>query len=66
MSSQRTPVQHVYSPASGGYVDALCFPYMRDGELINIKYRGPDKTFWQVKGAEPLFPDWTSPSARRR
>ena len=48
-------VQHVYSPASGGYVDALCFPYMRDGELINIKYRGPDKTFWQVKGAEKIL-----------
>jgi twinkle protein len=23
--------------------------------LINIKYRGPDKTFWQVKGAEKIL-----------
>lgn len=29
-----------------GYVDVLCFLYMCDGELINIKYRGSDKTFW--------------------
>jgi twinkle protein len=48
-------VQSVYSPIASGYVDALCFPYMRDGELINIKYRGPDKTFWQVKGAEKIL-----------
>jgi len=48
-------VQNLYSPASSGYVDALCFPYMRGGELINIKYRGPDKTFWQVKGAEKVL-----------
>ena len=48
-------VQNVYSPPASGYVDALCFPYMRDGELINIKYRGPDKSFWQVKGAEKIL-----------
>ena len=48
-------VQNVYSPAASSYVEALCFPYMRDGELINIKYRGPDKTFWQVKGAEKIL-----------
>eukprot|EP00959_Pyramimonas_sp_CCMP1952_P365532 7655497-Pyramimonas_sp.AAC.1 len=33
----------------------MAFPYMRDGELVNIKYRGPNKTFWQVKGAEKLL-----------
>jgi hypothetical protein len=47
--------QRVFSPAAGEVVDALVFPYMRDGELVNIKYRGPDKTFWQVKGAEKIM-----------
>ena len=36
-------------------MDALVFPYMRDGELVNIKYRGEDKSFWQVKGAEKIL-----------
>ena len=47
--------QHVFSPPAGTHVDALVFPYMRDGELVNIKYRGEDKSFWQVKGAEKIL-----------
>jgi twinkle protein len=47
--------QRVYSPIKSGHVDALVFPYMRDGELVNIKYRGEDKSFWQVKGAEKIM-----------
>ena len=46
--------QRVFSPAAGTHVDALVFPYFRDGELVNIKYRGEDKSFWQVKGAEKI------------
>ena len=47
--------QNVFSPPAGAHVDALVFPYMRDGELVNIKYRGEDKSFWQVKGAEKIL-----------
>ena len=47
--------QNVYSPPASKHVDALVFPYMRDGQLVNIKYRGPDKSFWQVKGAEKIL-----------
>lgn len=35
--------------------EVICFPYFRDGKLINIKYRGPQKTFKLVKNAELIF-----------
>ena len=47
--------QQVFSPAAGAQTNALVFPYMRDGELVNIKYRGSDKSFWQIKGAEKIM-----------
>jgi twinkle protein len=48
-------VQSVFSPIEGKHVDALVFPYVRDGEIVNAKYRGPNKSFWQVKGAEKVL-----------
>ena len=27
----------------------IAFPYRRDGEVVNIKYRTLDKKFWQVR-----------------
>ena len=36
-------------------VDVICFPYFREGKLINIKYRGPEKSFKVVKDAELIF-----------
>ena len=44
-------MERVYSPPAGEHVRAIAFPYYYDGEIVNIKYRGPQKTFWQVKGA---------------
>lgn len=35
--------------------EAICFPYFMDGKLINIKYRGPQKSFKMVSGAELIF-----------
>jgi twinkle protein len=48
-------VQTVFSPIEGKHVDALVFPYIRDGQIVNAKYRGPNKSFWQVKGAEKVL-----------
>uniref|UniRef100_A0A061S6G6 Twinkle protein n=1 Tax=Tetraselmis sp. GSL018 TaxID=582737 RepID=A0A061S6G6_9CHLO len=46
----------VFCPALGKRVPwAIAFPYYRSGEIVNIKYRTPDKRFWQVKGAEKVF-----------
>lgn len=33
----------------------ICFNYLRDGELINIKFRGPGKSFKMSKNAELIF-----------
>lgn len=39
-------------------VSVACFPFYRDGVLINIKYRGPQKSFKLSKGAEKIFYNW--------
>ena len=36
-------------------VEVICFPYFFGGKLINIKYRGPGKSFKMVSGAELIF-----------
>ena len=36
-------------------MDVICFPYYRDGKLVNIKYRDAKKNFKFVKGAELLL-----------
>lgn len=36
-------------------VQAICFNYFRDEELVNIKFRGPQKSFKMVKDAELIF-----------
>jgi twinkle protein len=35
--------------------EVICFPYFFDGKLINIKYRGPQKSFKLVSGAELIL-----------
>ena len=36
-------------------VTVICFNYYRDGELVNIKFRGPQKSFKLAKDAELIF-----------
>lgn len=36
-------------------VECVCFPYFIDGELRNIKFRGPNKSFKLVSGSELIF-----------
>jgi len=33
----------------------MAFPFWRDGEEVNTKYRGPQKLFWQRKGGRKVF-----------
>lgn len=44
-----------FMPQHGREVDVICFPYFVDGKLVNIKYRGPNKSFKMVAGAELVF-----------
>lgn len=36
-------------------VACICFNYIRGGELVNIKFRGPQKSFKMAKDAELIF-----------
>lgn len=44
-----------YMPALGSNQTVICFNYYRDGELINIKFRGPKKSFTLSKDGELIF-----------
>lgn len=44
-----------YMPQFEQKVDVICFPYFMNEKLINIKYRGPKKSFKLVSGAELIF-----------
>ena len=41
--------------SQGSTSKAICFPYRRGSELINIKYRTADKRFKQEKNAEKIY-----------
>lgn len=52
----RVGVSREYIPELRAKVDCIAFPYFRDGELVNIKYRAlAEKAFAQVKGAEKIL-----------
>jgi len=47
---------HTYIPAREGMADCIAFPYFRNGEVVNIKFRTLDgKDYCQVKGAEKIL-----------
>ncbi len=49
---ERNGVQQEYSSKHNAY--AIAFPYYRNGEIINIKYRTLDKKFWQASVPDHL------------
>jgi twinkle protein len=44
-----------YMPQFAKIVDVMCFPYFLTNNLINIKYRGPEKSFKLHQGSELIF-----------
>ena len=44
-----------YIPGAGKEVTCIQFPYRRNGETVNVKYRDGEKHFAQVKDAEKIF-----------
>jgi len=44
-----------YMPQFQKEVDVICFPYFVAEKLVNIKYRGPEKSFKLFQGAELVF-----------
>ena len=48
-------VTKAWMPGPNVEVNCIAFPYFRDGELVNVKYRDSDKHFRQEKGAEKIL-----------
>ncbi len=44
-----------YMPQIGSDTEVICFPYFRNDKLVNIKFRGGNKSFKLVKDAELIF-----------
>jgi twinkle protein len=47
--------QRVYMPQIEGEVDAICYPFYKNGEIINAKYRDLNKNFRMAAGAERIL-----------
>jgi twinkle protein len=45
----------VVMPQTGKKEGVVCFPYFRDNEIVNIKFRDRNKNFMQVSGAELIL-----------
>lgn len=48
-------VKKEWMPQTQQEENCIGFPYLRDGELVNVKYRDAKKSFKMVKGAELIF-----------
>jgi twinkle protein len=44
-----------FCPALGKEATTIRYPYYRDGELVNYKFRAQPKHFWMVGGAERIL-----------
>ncbi len=45
-----------YMPTEEGFVECVQFPYVKEGEVVNVKYRGfAEKIFRQHAGAEKIL-----------
>ena len=51
----RISVAKAWMPGPNKEVPCIAFPFYRDGELVNVKYRDKDKHFRQEKNAEKVF-----------
>lgn len=54
-----------YMPQTQKKENCICFPYFRDTELINVKYRDGGKRFKMVKEAELIFYNLNSIADRK-
>jgi len=44
-----------WMPQTGKAENCICFPYLRDTEVVNVKFRDAKKNFRMVKDAELIF-----------
>lgn len=55
LARNRVTAASVYMPQVEDHVGVIAFPYYRDEELINVKYRDRDKNFRMEAGAERVL-----------
>lgn len=55
-----------FMPQTAQKENCICFPYFRDGSLINIKFRTAKKDFKMVKDAELIFYNLQSIGERKK
>lgn len=55
LERNQVALEHTWMPGKASGTPAIAFPYKRNGEVVNVKYRTIDKCFRQVKGAEKIL-----------
>lgn len=55
-----------FMPQANKKMNCICFPYFRNDELINVKFRTGDKKFRMVKDAELIFYNLNSISDKKK
>lgn len=55
LNKMRVYSDNEFMPQYSKVVPVICFPYFLNDKLINIKFRGPQKSFKLVSGAELIF-----------
>jgi len=55
LNKMRVYSDMTFMPQFAKEVEAICFPYFFQGDLVNIKYRGAQKSFKLHAGAELIF-----------
>ena len=53
--NQITYAEKIYFPQVEDFLPAIAFPFFRNGEVINYKYRGKGKEFRQESNCEKIF-----------
>lgn len=54
----RISMERIWMPQIEDEANSIAFPYYRNGEVVNIKYRDGAKNFRQVGGAEKILYKW--------
>ncbi len=55
LEKYKISIQSAYIPAVEDFQTCITFPYFRNGEIVNIKYRSKNKNFRQIAGAEKIL-----------
>lgn len=55
LNEMRVYSDNEFMPQFSKEVPVICFPYFLDEKLVNIKYRGPEKSFKLYQGGELIF-----------